>query len=77
MHSNTLTLLYIPRTIQDSHAHLYVPCAIQDFHASIVLPKGRINYIRPLGHVSASGKESKKNLPSLDEKFIETFEKKR
>ena len=41
MHGNTLTLLYIPGTIQDSHAHLYVPCAIQDFHASIVLPKGR------------------------------------
>ena len=47
MHGNTLTLLYIPRAIQDSHAHLYVPCAIQDFHASIVLPKGRIDYIPP------------------------------
>ena len=54
MHGNTLTLLYIPRTIQDFHAHLYVPCAIQDFHASIVLPKGRIDYIRPLGHIGFS-----------------------
>ena len=43
----TLTLLYIPRTIQDFHAHLYVPCAIQDFYASIVLPKKRIDYIHP------------------------------
>ena len=54
MHGNTLTLLYIPRTIQDFHAHLYVPCAIQDFHASLVLPKGRIDYIRPLGHIGFS-----------------------
>ena len=42
MHGNTLTLLYIPRTIQDFHAHLYVPCAIQDFHTSIVLPYSKV-----------------------------------
>ena len=35
MHDNTLTL-YIPRTIQDFHAHLYVLWAIQDFYVSIV-----------------------------------------
>ena len=53
MHGNTLTL-YIPRTIQDFHAHLYVLWAIQDFYVSIVLPKGRIDYIRPLGHIGFS-----------------------
>ena len=30
---------------------LYVPWAIQDLPAFIVLPKGRIDYIRPLGHI--------------------------
>ena len=52
--THALTLLFIPRTIQDFHAHLYAPCAIQDFHASIVLPKGCIDYIRPLGHIGFS-----------------------
>ena len=47
----TATLWHIPRTIQDFHAHLYVPWAIQDLHGFIVLPKGRIDYIRPLGHI--------------------------
>ena len=51
MHGNTLTLLCIPRTIRDFHAHLYVPWAIRDLLASIVLPKGRIDYIRPLGRI--------------------------
>jgi len=54
MHGNTLTLLCIPRTIRDFHAHLYVPWAIRDLLASIVLPKGRIDYIRPLGRIGFS-----------------------
>ena len=39
------------RAIRDFHAYLYVPWEIQDVHAPlVVLPKGRIESIRPLGN---------------------------